>query len=41
MPPAEQVLPFMHGLIGPKGWSYTEQSGHVGLPFRRDAQDGP
>ena len=33
-PAAERVLPFMHGLIGPKGWSYTELSRGVELPFR-------
>ncbi|MFZ1932243.1 MAG: hypothetical protein WCB27_22030, partial [Thermoguttaceae bacterium] len=33
-PPAERVLPFMHGLIGPTGWSCTELSHIVELPLR-------
>ena len=33
-PPAERVLPFVHGLIGPKGWSCTEQSRTVELLLR-------
>ena len=33
-PPAERVLPFMHGLIGPRGWSCTEWSRIVELPLR-------
>ncbi len=33
-PPAERVLPFMHGLIGPRGWSCTELSRIVELPLR-------
>ena len=33
-PPAERVLPFMHGLIGPGGWSCTESSRIVELPLR-------
>ena len=36
-PPAERVLPFLHGLIAPTGWSVTEQSRPVRLPLRRDA----
>jgi hypothetical protein len=36
-PPAERVLPFLHGLVGPTGWSLTEQSRTVRLPLRRDA----
>ena len=35
-PPAERVLPFMHGLIGPRGWSCTELSRVVELPLRMD-----
>ena len=37
-PPAERVLPFMHGLIGPRGWSCTELSRLVELPLRQDGQ---
>jgi hypothetical protein len=33
-PLAEQVLPFLHGLIGPMGWSCTEFSRIVDLPLR-------
>ena len=33
-PPAERVLPFMHGLIGPTGWSCTAVSRIVELPLR-------
>jgi len=33
-PPAERVLPFMHGLIGPRDWSCTELSRVVELPLR-------
>ena len=36
-PPAERVLPFLHGLIAPIGWSVTEQSHPVKLPLRQDA----
>jgi hypothetical protein len=36
-PPAERVLPFLHRLIAPTGWSVTEQSRPVRLPLRRDA----
>ena len=36
-PPAERILPFLHGLIGPTYWSVTEQSRPVELPLRRDA----
>jgi len=25
-PPADRVLPFLHGLVGPAGWSLTEES---------------
>jgi hypothetical protein len=34
-PPAERVLPFMHGLIGPTGWACVEVSRTVKLPLRR------
>ena len=34
-PPAEQVLPFLHPLIGPSRWSHTEQSRAVELPLRQ------
>ena len=40
-PSAEQVLPFLHPLIGPSRWSYTEQSRAVELPLRRGAQQHP
>jgi hypothetical protein len=33
-PPAERVLPLMHGLIGPRGWSCTEWSRIVELRLR-------
>jgi hypothetical protein len=33
-PLAERVLPFMHGLISPRGWSCTELSRVVELPLR-------
>jgi len=36
-PPAERVLPFLHGLLAPTQWSVTEQSRPVRLPLRRDA----
>jgi hypothetical protein len=36
-PPAERVLPFLHGLIGPTDWSLTEESRPVRLPLHRDA----
>ena len=35
-----QVLPFMHSLIGPRGWSYTELSRIVALPFGGGAAGG-
>jgi hypothetical protein len=35
-PPAERVLPFLHGLVGPTGWSLTEQSRPVKLLLRGD-----
>jgi hypothetical protein len=38
-PPAELVLPFMHGLVGPSRWSLTEQSRFVELPIRRRTAD--
>ena len=38
-PPAERILPFMHGLIAPSHWSYTEQSHPVELPLRQDDGD--
>jgi hypothetical protein len=34
-PSAEQVLPFLHPLIGPSRWSCTEESRAVELPLRR------
>ncbi len=37
-PSAEQVLPFLHPLVGPARWSHTEQSRAVELPLRRGAQ---
>ena len=37
---AERVLPFLHGLIGPKGWSCTELSRPVELPIRQDGPEG-
>ena len=37
-PPAERVLPFLHGLIAPTCWSLTEQSRPVRLPLRWDAR---
>lgn len=36
-PSAVHVLPFLHPLIGPSRWSYTEQSRAVELPLRRGA----
>jgi hypothetical protein len=33
-PPAERVLPFLHGLVGPMRWSVTEQSRGVEIPLR-------
>jgi len=30
-PSAEQVLPFLHPLVGPRRWSHTEQSRAVEL----------
>ncbi len=33
--PAERLLPFLHPVIGPYRWSYTEQSRAVELPLRR------
>jgi len=38
-PPAERVLPFLHPVIAPSRWSYTEQSRVVELPLRRGVQD--
>jgi hypothetical protein len=35
-PPAERVLPFLHGLIAPTGWSVTEESRPVRLPLPYD-----
>ena len=35
-PPADRVLPFLHGLVGPMGWSHTELSRPVELPLRQD-----
>ena len=34
-PSAEQVLPFLHPLVGPARWSYTEDSRSVELRLRR------
>ena len=31
-PPAEHVLPFLHGLVGPTRWTVTEASRGVELP---------
>ena len=39
-PPAERVLPFMHGLVGPSRWSVTETSRPVELPLRHDDLGG-
>jgi hypothetical protein len=39
-PPAERVLPFLHGLVGPSRWSHTELSRPVDLPLRYDAPGG-
>jgi hypothetical protein len=40
-PPAERVLPFLHGLVGPMGWSHTESSRPVELPLCQDDQARP
>jgi len=40
-PPAERVLPFLHGLVGPSRWSHTESSRPVELPLRNDDHGGP
>ena len=40
-PPAERVPPFMHGLVGPMGWSRTELSRPVELPLRQKDQGKP
>jgi hypothetical protein len=40
-PPAKRVLPFLHGLIGPRGWSCTELSRAVELPLRQHSKDRP
>jgi hypothetical protein len=40
-PAAERALPFLHGMIGPRGWSYTEWSREVELPLRQDNGSGP
>ena len=37
-PSAAQVLSFLHPLIGPSRWSYTEQSRAVELPLRQGDQ---
>jgi hypothetical protein len=37
-PPAERMFPFLHPLIHPARWSYTEVSRNVEFPFR---QHGP
>jgi hypothetical protein len=39
-PPAERVLPFLHGLVGPSRWSVTETSRNVELPLCHDDQGG-
>jgi hypothetical protein len=39
-PPAERVLPFLHGLVGPTGWSCTESSRGVELPLRQGERKG-
>jgi hypothetical protein len=36
-PPAERVLPFMHGLVGPSGWSLTEESRTIEVALRKEA----
>jgi hypothetical protein len=35
------VLPFMHGLIGPRGWSCTELIRIVAIPLRGGDLDPP
>jgi len=40
-PPAERVLPFLHGLIGPSRWSWTELSRLVELPLHDRELDPP
>ena len=40
-PPADRVLPFMHGLVGPSRWSVTEESRAIELPFHSMGIDGP
>ena len=40
-PPAERVLPFLHGLVGPMGWSCTELCRPVELPLRQDDPSRP
>ena len=40
-PSAERVLPFLHPLVGPARWSYTEQSRAVELCLRCGAQQHP
>ena len=40
-PPAERVLPFLHGLVGPRDWSYTESSRPIRLPLRQGDLGGP
>lgn len=40
-PSAEYVLPFLHPLVGPARWSYTEQSCAVELRLRQCAQQHP
>ena len=37
-PPAERVLPFLHGLVGPSRWSHTELSRSVELPLHHNDQ---
>jgi hypothetical protein len=39
-PPADRVLPFMHGLVGPRGWSCTELGRVVELPLRQGERKG-
>jgi hypothetical protein len=40
-PPVERTLPFLHGLVGPSGWSVTEESRPVELPLRHVGQSKP
>lgn len=40
-PPAERVLPFLHGLVGPSRWSCGIQNRPVEIPPRQVALGGP